>query len=302
MAFYNFKKNCKVYLVSSSKYKIEVYPDLTFGQTFEEKAVNVKTLHAQNAMFEHAIINKANPATFSFTVYLSTGNDFIVLGDLLTKNGADEALNSCDIYVDTGVDIFKITKGVFGRATFQINKNQIITVSLEGTASKLNRFGPSGTVIPGTTATRDASTVPAIIPHRLLVELNGEEVKNVAGVTLELTNDVSWVDYTSLHKSLYVTNASDSQYPERFVVSKKVLSGTIQQYLTDENRGRVQTWSTNIPLRIRVGTESQYFLDVNMPGVVYTNRLEVSDLFLQNYDFRMVYSPSEVSDVLGYNL
>lgn len=296
MAFYSFKKNCTVYIVrGSQRWKIEVYPDLTFSQTFDEMAHNVKTLHDQNAMFEEATINKANPANFSFTSLLVTGDDFKILGDWL----ANPALY--DIYVDTGVDIFKITQGVLSRATFQIFKDRLLTVSMEGTASRLTRFGASGTTIPGTIQTRDIIHTP-VIPRALNIELDGVEVKNINGLSLELVNDVQWLEYDTLHKSLYVTSATDTQYPEAFFVSKKTLSGTIQQYLTDSNGSKVQTWSTNSTLRIRVHNGTAYYLDVNMPKVKISSRLDPGEVFIQNYDFRMTHSPANVTDVLNYNL
>lgn len=302
MPAYNFKRNCKVYLVQGSKrYKIDVYPDLSFSQTFDEKAVPVKTLHDQNAMFENAVINKANPADFTFTVMLPKENDFTVLGDWLTKAGLSETLATYDIYVDTGVDIFKIRRCVAERATIQIVRDRIVTVSISGTGSQLTRFGISGTTIPGTLQTRDVSPTGIII-RRLAIDLAGANLPSIASVTVELSNEVQWVEYTNLHQSLYVTSASDSQYPEVFVVSKKVLSGTIVQYVTDVSRDNLQTWSTSSSLRIRVGDSFTYYLDIDIPAVVYTNRLQVDEAFTQGYDFRMVSNPSSVSDVLKYNL
>jgi len=306
MPSYSFKQNCKVYLVSGSqRWQIEVYPDLEFSQTFNEKAINVKTLHDQNAMFEEAIINKANPANFSFTVLLPAGNDFNVIGNWLTTRnglGSDEALYSYDVYVDTGVDIFKITKGVASRATFQIYKDRILTVSIEGTASALTRFGTSGIDdIPGTVQIRDNPIIP-VIPRGLLIELDGVELKNINGLAIELVNDIQWLEYDTLHNSLYVSSAADVQLPAAFVVSKKTLSGTIQQYITDENNSRMQSFSTNSTLRIRVSNGSAYYLDVNMPKVVFTNNIQPGEVFVQSYSFRMTTSLALITDVLNYNL
>lgn len=302
MPTYNIKQNCKVYIVrGSSRYKLEVYPDLGFSQTFEEKAQNVKTLHDQFAMFEKAIINKANPADFNFTCLLVKGQDFQVIGDWLTQQAnvtSDESLYSYDVYVDTGVHIFKITKGVLTRATFQIQKEAVITVSIQGTASKLERFGPTGTTIPGTLVARDA-VHEGIIPRRLLIEKDSIVVDNIVGVSVELVNNVQWVEYDTLHKSLYVTSPSETQVPEVFVVSSKVLSGTVQKYLT-EDASDVQGWSTNSTLRIRVGDESSYFLDINIPQVVYTTNVGTENVFTQTYSFRMTHSPSNIADVINY--
>lgn len=297
MPSYSFKKNCKVYIVQDvSRWKIEVYPDLNFSQTFEEKTRKVKTLHDQNAMFDDAIITKANPLDFNFTVLLVKDNDFTIIGDWLAG-----ASTTYDIYVDTGVDIFKLEKCIASRGTFLLQREQLITVSIEGQGSRLTYFGPAGTAIPGTLQARDSALTPIII-RSMQIDLDGVALPNIAGVSLELSNDIQWLEYETLHKSLYVTNASNTSVPEAFVVSGRTLSGTIQQYLTDTNNSRVQTWSTNSTLRIRVGDGNSYYLDVNIPSAKFTNRIEVQDVFLQTYDFRMTSNPSVLSTVLNYTL
>lgn len=304
MTAYSFKKKCKVYIVrGSSRYKLEVYPDLSFSQTFEEKANSVKTLHDQSAVFEKATINKANPADFGFTCLLVKGNDFKVIGDWLTQQAnltSDEALYTYDIYVDTGVHIFKITKGVLSRATFQIQKESVLTVTLQGSATKLEIFGPSGTTIPGTEVARDL-VHEAIIPRRLLVEKDSQVMENIVGLSFEVVNNIQWIQYDTVHKSLYVTGPTTVQLPEVFVVSSKTLSGTIQTYLT-EDTSDVQNWSTNSSLRIRVGDYDNYFLDLNIPEMVITNNIGAEEVFTQTYTFRMTHNPSNLANVLNYNL
>lgn len=301
MTAYSFKQDCKVYIVrGSSRWKIEVYPDLSFSQTVEEKTRSVKTLHDQSAMFEEATINKASPADFSFTALLVKGNDFTILGDWLTQvtnDRSDESLYTYDVYVDTGVHIFKITKGVLTRGTVQLAKDAIITVSLTGTASKLERFGPTGTVIPGTPVARDIYH-EGIIPRRVSVSIDGVEMDNISSVTIELANDVQWVNYDTLHKSLYVTSASDTQYPEAFFVSKKTLSGTIVKYLTETYND--EKWSLNTPIRVQVGDSTTYYLDINIPAAVVTKQPTVGDIFAHLFNFRMTHSPSDVATVFNY--
>jgi hypothetical protein len=305
MPAYSFKKNCKVYLVTgNTRFKIEVYPDLNFSQTFNETAIKVKTLHDQNAMFEDATITTANPADFNFTVLMVKGNDFNIIGDWLTTivgTGSDEALTTYDIYVDNSVDVFKLEKGVATRGTFLIQRDALVTVSIEGQASRLTRFGASGVTIPGVLQARDAALTPIIV-RALDVLLNSVTQAHIAGISLEISNEIEWIQYDTLHKSLYVTSASDTQYPEAFVVVKKVLSGTIQQYVTDINNGNLQTWSTNSTLRIRVGDGAAYYLDADLPKVVYTNQVQVEDLFVQSYNFRLTSSPADIATVLKYNL
>lgn len=309
MAFYNLKRNCSVYLVTSiygslQQFKLDVYPDLTFSQTFDEQALDVKTLHDQDAMFEDAVINKANPASFGFTILLTNSAAHISVGDMLTnknasRDGSVEALYSGDLYIDTGVDIFKLTKAVFERGTYQIAKASIITVSVSGSASKLERWAASGTTIPGTPVTTTA-TVSGIIPRATNVVLDGIALPNIVSISLELANEVSWLPYDTLHKSLAVTGPTDTMYPGAFIVSSKTLSGTIQQYVTSTNESRLQSWSTNSNLTIQVGDVGNYFFNVVIPSVVFSNRLDPQELFIQTYDFRMRSNPSNLTTVIDY--
>jgi hypothetical protein len=311
MPFYTFKRDCKVYLVTTvngslQKLQLEVYPDLSFSQTFDEQAINVKTLHDQDAMFEGAVINRANPANFNFTILLNNSLEHETVGNMLTmknpaRDGSVEALYSGDLYIDTGVDIFKLTKCVFERGIYTIQRDAIVTVSVEGTAAKLSRFGNSGIAIPGAAAS-STPTVYGIIPRAVSVELDGQALPNIASISLELVNEVEWLEYDTLHKSLNVTSPADTMFPEAFVVSKKNLSGTIQQYLTDTNDDKLNSWSTNSPLNIRVGNFGPiYYLNVTMPSVAFTNRLETAEAFMQIYDFRMNTNPNSLLTILDYD-
>ena len=311
MPFYTFKRNCKVYLVTSvngtlQKFKLAVYPDLSFSQTFDEQTLDVKTLHDQDAMFEGAVINRANPANFNFTILLVNSADHVAVGNMLTyknpaRDGSVEALYSGDLYIDTGVDVFKLTKCVFEHGTYQIQRDAIVTVTVSGSASKLERWAATGTVIPGTAASSNP-TIGGIIPRAVNVTLDGVQLPNIATITLELANSVEWLQYDTLHKSLAVTGPTDTMYPGAFVVSNKTLSGTIQQYVTDTNESRLQSWSTNSSLLIQVGDLGPiYYFSANMPSVVFTNRLDTQDAFVQTYDFRMTSNPANLTSVLSYN-
>ena len=66
---YSFLRESKLYIVYNGvKYRIYTSSAITFNQTFAESSYSVKTLHDQSKMFEQSIINKANPASFSFDV------------------------------------------------------------------------------------------------------------------------------------------------------------------------------------------------------------------------------------------
>ncbi|RZK44450.1 MAG: hypothetical protein EOO61_03770, partial [Hymenobacter sp.] len=151
MAIYNFKKDTKVYIVrGANRYTLDVYPDFNFSQTFDETAVPVKTLHSQFDMAENAVITKANPANFNFTVPILYENDLNIVFDLLLdyETGVPEAtLKTADIYFANSSEIYKIEKCAFESGVFQLQNSAVITISLSGTGKKLSKY--TGT-IPGT--------------------------------------------------------------------------------------------------------------------------------------------------------
>ncbi len=268
MPAYNFKKNCKVYIVRGvSRYQLDVYPDLSFSQTFDEKEQNVKTLHDQSAMFSDAVVNKANPANFNFTVMLGKGQDFRVLADWTTLN------LMYDIYIDTGPKIFKITGSVIERATFNITA--LATVSISGSAIKLQEVSSLPVTVSVTRA------YDQTIINSLQVMFGTQELKGISSLSFEYVNNIEWLEYDTIHKSLYVTNVSDTQYPETFVVSGRVLSGTIQQYLTEE--ALPSGWTTDTQVRISIG---DYF-GINLVSAVTTINTAPEDAFLQTITFRL---------------
>ena len=56
---YNFKKATKLYIVENgNKHTIDIYPDISASQTFEEQGYKRKTLHALNDLHDvfHTIV------------------------------------------------------------------------------------------------------------------------------------------------------------------------------------------------------------------------------------------------------
>lgn len=268
MATYHLKQNCKVYAVQDSvKYQLSVYSDLNFSQTYDQQAVETKNLHESYAMFKGAVINKANPANFNFTVMLGRAQDFKVISSWMSL------AQQYDIYIDTGLKIFKITGAVIERGTFQFTS--LPTVSLSGTGTRLSEVAS----IPATSLFFPVDDTA--ITQSLRVILNGTTLERLTALSVEFINEVTWLNYDTVHKSLYVTNASDMQYPEAFVVSGRSLSGTIQQNLTSESEE--DGWALEGGLLIVLG---DYF-GINLPSVVSTVNTAIGDVFFKTISFRL---------------
>ena len=299
MPSYNFKKETKLYIVTSEgySYAVQILPDFSVSQTFSESEVKVRTLHEPQKLFDDAVITKANPANFNFTVPLiyETSNSFIF--KLVRDLTSSYSLNNFDLYIGGAAGLFKLEKAVLETATFQINRNSLLTLALAGTARKLTPFNGA---VPGITASLTTGST-YVIPNAVEIMLDSSVKTNIVGVTLELTNKVTWLDFTTLQDSINASSYSGTMYPQEYVLEGRTLSGNIQQYITNLNIDNVNNWANHIPLRIRTGdSSSKWLLDVNIPSIVFTNRLEVQDIYTQSYDFRMTSSPTDMSSVISY--
>lgn len=288
MTTYNFKKDTKLHVVRNGlRYTLDIYPDISFSQTFNETNVPVKTLHSQYNMFENAVITKANPANFTFTIPMLLEGDMGIVLELLTDydTTSDEAtLKTSDLYVESNSEVYKLEKAVFESGTFQIVKNALISLSIAGTARKLRKYTDGLPGVPqARTATRTFSATTA-----MMVAIAGTVQDRITAVSIELKNDVQWMEFATLHNSMGISDVSGTMFPETFFVSSRTLSGTIQQYVTDETNSNVNSWNTNTSINVQVGNlGSDWTLQFLIPTAVFTNRVEVQDLLIQSYDFRM---------------
>tara|TARA_B100001113_G_scaffold60027_1_gene45450 strand:- start:11104 stop:12237 length:1134 start_codon:yes stop_codon:yes gene_type:complete len=246
MPSFNFKKEVKLFLVhDSKKYRIDVN-QIDFGQTFQETSYPVKTLHNQSS-FEGSVINRANPAEFSFNTPLLQEERHKVVFDRLLDS------TTFDLYISTeSDDVWKLEKCVIQDGTFEINKSRPLRLSISGEASKLSKHSGA---IPGTLQTAGTTTTTYIVPDLPTLTLGSDDVsKSIVGMTVSLQNDINWNNYNTVQGATTATNAATSQYPTNFTVGTKVLSGTISKYLDDESTS-VLTWNSNTSLRLRVGKD-----------------------------------------------
>ena len=299
MTTFNFKRDTKAYVVRGGfRHTLDIYPDVTYSQTFNETSVPVKTLHSQYDMFENAVVNRANPANFSFTVPILYEGDLNILFNLLLDydtSAIEATLKTADLYFETNSEVYKIEKCVMESGVFRLLNTEVMTLSLSGTGSKLSKHVGA---IPGTQVERSVTRTFGRI-NRAEVLLNGVSQKFIAGFSVEVQNNVNWLDFATIQNSQAVTSASGTMYPGAFVVGSRALTGNIQQYVTDETNSRVNTWQTNCSIQIRVGElDKDYLLRILIPSAVFTNRLGVEDLYIQSYDFRMTSNPSQLSTVV----
>lgn len=295
MTTFNFKKEAKVYLVTKEtglQYNIDIQ-DISFNQTFTENSYEVKDLHTQY-MFEASIINKANPANFAFVAYLLQEDDHKILLDVLLN------LVPIDIYVSTNLDVYKLENAVFTTGAFTLEKTKLITLSVEGAATKLTKVGQTATYsIPGTLQAKSSTHTFTQLLSVTAVLDNLDISTEVTKISAEFQNNIEWVPYTTVHGALSATTAENTMYPSDYVVQKRIFAGNITRYIGIDNVDQLQSWNTDAPLYIKVGQQilgNFYGIEFDIPNCTFTNRIESSSVFTQSYDWRMTSNPSSILD------
>ncbi len=291
---YSFLRESKLYIVyGGNKYRIYTSSALTFNQTFAEESYSVKTLHDQSKMFEGSSITKANPASFSFDVPLTTEKDeSIVL--TLASDLSSNILNSFDMYVQTGSSTFKLEGAIITSASFDFIPQNQFTMRVEGEGTKLTRAGDEDFTIPGSAQSESATRTPLLVyPTVTLNDGTSRNMDNILSVNLNIQNETEWTPYETLQDSLNST----TMFPSAHTVGKRIISGEIRQYQTDTNVGQFDDFSTSTDLTItakKVSGDTDFF-KIQINPAMYTVRMSPEEVYTQSYDFRSLDNTDTVS-------
>ncbi len=297
---YSFLRESKLYIVyGGNKYRIYTSSALTFNQTFAEESYSVKTLHDQSKMFEGSSITKANPASFSFDVPLTTEKDeSIVL--TLASDLSSNILNSFDMYVQTGSSTFKLEGAIITSASFDFIPQNQFTMRVEGEGTKLTRAGDEDFTIPGSAQSESATRTPLLVyPTVTLNDGTSRNMDNILSVNLNIQNETEWTPYETLQDSLNST----TMFPSVHTVGKRIISGEIRQYQTDNNVGQFDDFSTSTDLTItakKVSGDTDFF-KIQINPAMYTARMNPEEVYTQSYDFRSLDNTDTVSTQITYS-
>ena len=298
---YSFLRESKLYIVyGGTRYRIYTSSAISLDQTFAEDSYSVKTLHDQSKMFEGSIINKANPASFSFDVPLTIEKDESVIITLL-GNLTDGQLKKFDIYVVTTNSTFKLENAIITSASMDFVPENPFMIRVEGEGTKLSRAGNESYSLPGTAHTEQTTRTPLMVYPA--ISADSLNMNNIISANFQLQNDIAWTDYTNLHDSLSVTNSSNAMFPSAYTVEKRIASGEIRQYQTDNNITQFDDFSTNTDLTItakNVSGDADFF-EVAINPIMYTARMQVADVFTQSYDFRSLDNTDPVTTQISYS-
>lgn len=275
---FNFKRNTKVYLVyGSSKYKLEVYPDLSVSQTYDEQSIDRKTLHNPLDLHKHATIIRASVANFSFTVPVFDNESSTQIQkelELATSYLTGNAPNF-DLYFESDEITYKLEKAVFDRMTLNLSRDAVITASLSGNGSKLAEFigEVPGTLVPA--PTRDYCRVGTID-----VDIGTQQMGSITNLVVEFANEIEWTKNDTIHATL----EGDIQYQTSYVLKGRQVNGSISEYLTSDNQDQLYDTTTNTSVDITINGG---FLRFYLPSTVFTRRTEFGDVFTRTYDYRL---------------
>ncbi|MEK9894908.1 MAG: phage tail tube protein [Burkholderiaceae bacterium] len=312
---FEFLRDGQVWLYDSSNYyRLHVSRDVSFSQTFQREEKQNRTLHSLNNLFSGSIFREANPANFSFVLYLisdggsSAAHQHKPLDYLLQYNG--NLLNTFDlffVYPDYSPQVYyKIKDCVFTNGSFRVEKAKILSVELSGEGSQLTRIEGS---FPGTDANY-INSVSIATSKEVLAEVEGNTLDNILGVSLEVQNNIEWTKNSTLQNSLSVTNETNTVYPSNFTLSNRSVSGSISQYVNSSvstSNNNIQTWTNDTTIRIASGIATnnlQFDFNVNLGSpngtCSFTNRVNTSDVFTQNYDFTLTSNPTNLKQYFTY--
>ena len=305
MATYNILKEAEVYIVySGSRYRLDVTSDISFSQTFTDKTYPQKTLHEQHKMHEASNIKKANPANFEFTIPALTQNALDVVFNLLVdyKTGTN-TLNTFDLYIKLPNDVYKLEKCVITNGTFLIEKLENLKLAISGEASKLTRDAtlPTASTNPAVTVVAPGTRTYQQVNYLQLKADNTNLTEGIYKVSVELQNDIEWLKYETVNDALAVTNSDNSMYPSDFTLKKRILSGSIGQYVLSNFNNDVQSWKTGVDMVIKAGESATQGFQFDLEKCTFTNRNSVSEVFTQSYDWKMNDNVANLGDKIKFN-
>ena len=299
---HSFLKESKLYIVyGGNKYRIYTNTAISFSQTVSQDSYQVKTLHNQANMFEGATITSANAVDFSFGIPFTKEKDESPMIDLLSNLSSEQQLTSLDIYIATGSQVFKIDNAVITSGDFAISPNSQFVISVQGQGTKLHRVGNESYTIPGSPQSESSTRTPLLVYP--VVSIDSLNMNNIISTTFSVQNNITWSEFKTLQKSLNVTNASNIMRPSEYVVEKRIVSGAVNQYQTDNNITQFDDFSTssNITIKaVEVGNAANAtpFLQIQLNPASFTARMSVANTYSQSYDFASLDNTNTVANII----
>ena len=300
---YSFLKESKLYIVyGGSNYRIYTSSAISFSQTFASDSYSVKTLHDQSKMFDGSTITKANPANFEFDVPLTKEKDESIIIDLLS-DVTDGQLKSFEVYLQSNQSTFKLENAIITGGAIDFGRENPLTIRLQGEGTKFSKVGNESYTIPGSTESESATRTPLMVYP--VVTVDSLDMNNITSATVNIQNNIDWTPFETLQSSLSVTDASNVMRASNYTVSRRLISGAISQYQTDNNINQFDDFSTtaNITLKgvkVEDAANATPFIQLALNPATFTARMTPSEVFMQSYDFSYTGSATVDSIITEY--
>ena len=165
-------------------------------------------------------------------------------------------------------------------------------------------MGNQSYTIPGSAISESTTRTPLLVYP--VVTIDSLDMSSIISVTLQLQNDISFTNYENLHDSLSVTSSSNAQFPNDYTVNKRILSGEIRQYTTNNNNTQFDDFSTNSNLTIKAvqvgkAANATPFFQIALNPVKYTARLSPEEVYTQSYDYMSLDNTAVGTSITQYS-
>jgi hypothetical protein len=283
----HLKKESKVYLVyNGNKYLLDT-SEISFDQQYQEERYSKKTLQSEK-MFWESSLYKAKPAQWNLNIPLLSEQDIRIVFDRAIEP------QFFDLYIETKANIFKLEKCVVTNGIFIITRNRPLRMQVSGEASRLTNSAE----IPGILIPRSNTRTYAKMD---VLEVNIGGVSNLTSfteITAEVQNRISWVPYDTLNTATVSINKDTVAYPQKYVIEKRVVSGTISRYNVGEE---TKTTDTNLLIKAGDLDNNKFFgVELDFANVSYTSRIGTGEIFTQSFDWRLTQNPANLAQLIKY--
>ena len=216
---------------------------------------------------------------------------------LVDFDSSGHSLKTFILYATLSNDTYLLEKCVITNGTFIIEKLENLKLTIAGQASRLSR----GVTMPSTVASRSLTRTFQKVDY-LEVSIDGTSLtQGVTSVSVELQNDIKWLPYETVNDALNASNATTSMYPSNFTLEKRILSGSVEQFVLSNFNSDVQTWETGVNVVIKAGKDATNGWQFNLSNCSFTNRNTVKDVFTQSYDWIMNDNPTDLGSKITFN-
>lgn len=273
---YTFLRECKVVLYYKERgYYLDALSNINLSQTFARQEYSRKTLHSKK---RNKIIksNKKNKYNFSFTL-LST--DTYIESVVFELIGLDKEENfrfhvpetmqvvpeTCDIYIISENDIFKLSNSVLESVDMPMSKNDALSLGLNFSGSSKDRVYslPNFEPLYYQGAPLGAGPIQA--------QINNTPFPSIIDSGINIQQSVEWFTDRTLH------DIDQVSVPKRPYISDSSITFTLNTYLRNDFRTPDEPFYANIALE-------QAGIHIDIRNALVNKRLTPEQVFQESYD------------------